>query len=43
MLLITGPPGVGKSTAVEVLTAMQNIQLLEWESSVDIENSDLGM
>lgn len=43
MLLITGPPGVGKSTALEVLTAMKNIQLVEWESSVDIDNSELGM
>ncbi|PNF18130.1 hypothetical protein B7P43_G02620 [Cryptotermes secundus] len=42
MLLITGPPGVGKSTALEVLTAMKNIQLVEWESSVDIDNSELA-
>jgi ABC-type nitrate/sulfonate/bicarbonate transport system ATPase subunit len=43
MLLITGPPGVGKSTALKVLTAVQDIQLVEWESPVDIDNSKLGM
>lgn len=42
MLLITGPPGAGKSTALEVLTAMQNIQLVEWESPMDIDNSELA-
>jgi dephospho-CoA kinase len=43
MLLITGPPGIGKSTALKMFAAIQNLQLAEWESPVDIDNSELGM
>ncbi|XP_069693790.1 cell cycle checkpoint protein RAD17-like [Periplaneta americana] len=41
ILLITGPPGAGKSAAVKVLAAAQNIELIEWETPMDIDVSEL--
>ncbi|KAJ1371026.1 hypothetical protein KIN20_032895 [Parelaphostrongylus tenuis] len=42
VILVTGPPGSGKTTAIDVIAKSLNFEVLKWEHSMSLEIANYG-